>query len=340
MSGTGLTPLLPSPSTGTPFCRITRSLRLHHTRTPSHGSGRVVSHVCGRPRSVASTCGPGGGPGSAGGVDRSGLRGTRRGLRRRGRPRACNGRPPGCRRRGRTGEGRAGSGPARGRPHGRGGRAAHPGAYRGAPRSSASSPSPLYIDGGQSEIFRSTLNPEQAQALAWQSTMSAGQSTSASEEAERFHQLQEGQYAGSTRRSGATRSARRRARGGAVRRDPGCCVRTRRRSALARARAAEAAARPSAGRRTGSRVGRSPLRPRAKRSRARQRIRVGRHGQSSAGVPAAAAALCHRASPRVPPRRQPRQPDCRRDGDARQDPPVRVPGELRHRQCVGSLPGR
>ncbi len=46
-----------------------------------------------------------------------------------------------------------------------------------------------YIDGGQSELFRATLNAEQAQALAWQSSMLLGQSVSADEAAERFQAL-------------------------------------------------------------------------------------------------------------------------------------------------------
>lgn len=46
-----------------------------------------------------------------------------------------------------------------------------------------------YIDGGQSELFRATLNAEQAQALAWQSSMLLGQSVSADEAAERFQEL-------------------------------------------------------------------------------------------------------------------------------------------------------
>jgi len=48
-----------------------------------------------------------------------------------------------------------------------------------------------YIDGGQSEIFRSSLNPEQASALAWQSNLAAGQSSSADEAANRFEALKE-----------------------------------------------------------------------------------------------------------------------------------------------------
>lgn len=48
-----------------------------------------------------------------------------------------------------------------------------------------------YIDGGQSEILRSSLSPEQAQALSWQSNLSLGQSTSASEAADRFRVLKE-----------------------------------------------------------------------------------------------------------------------------------------------------
>ena len=46
-----------------------------------------------------------------------------------------------------------------------------------------------YIDGGQSEVFRSSLSPEQASALAWQSNLSAGQSQSADEAAARFESL-------------------------------------------------------------------------------------------------------------------------------------------------------
>lgn len=48
-----------------------------------------------------------------------------------------------------------------------------------------------YIDGGQSEIFRSTLTIEQAQALAWQSSLLMGQSVSADDAAERFESLKE-----------------------------------------------------------------------------------------------------------------------------------------------------
>ncbi|HTO01743.1 MAG TPA: transglycosylase family protein, partial [Microthrixaceae bacterium] len=46
-----------------------------------------------------------------------------------------------------------------------------------------------YIDGGQSDIFRATLNPEKAQALAWQSNLSAGQATSADEVAHEYEEL-------------------------------------------------------------------------------------------------------------------------------------------------------
>jgi hypothetical protein len=48
-----------------------------------------------------------------------------------------------------------------------------------------------YIDGGQSEVFRATLSLEQAQALAWQSSMLLGQSVSADEAADRFESLRE-----------------------------------------------------------------------------------------------------------------------------------------------------
>lgn len=48
-----------------------------------------------------------------------------------------------------------------------------------------------YIDGGQSEILRSTLTIEQSQALAWQSSMLMGQSVSADEAADRFESLKE-----------------------------------------------------------------------------------------------------------------------------------------------------
>ncbi len=46
-----------------------------------------------------------------------------------------------------------------------------------------------YIDGGKSDILRSTLNPTKAQALAWQSTLSAGQSTTAEEVARDVEKL-------------------------------------------------------------------------------------------------------------------------------------------------------
>lgn len=46
-----------------------------------------------------------------------------------------------------------------------------------------------YIDGGQSEILRSTLTIEQSQALAWQSNMLMGQSVSADEAADRYESL-------------------------------------------------------------------------------------------------------------------------------------------------------
>lgn len=46
-----------------------------------------------------------------------------------------------------------------------------------------------YIDGGKSDIMRATLDPEKAQALAWQSTLSAGQSTSAEEVSRNFEEL-------------------------------------------------------------------------------------------------------------------------------------------------------
>lgn len=46
-----------------------------------------------------------------------------------------------------------------------------------------------YIDGGQSEILRSTLTIEQSQALAWQSNMLMGQSVSADQAADRYESL-------------------------------------------------------------------------------------------------------------------------------------------------------
>jgi len=48
-----------------------------------------------------------------------------------------------------------------------------------------------YIDGGQSEIFRASLSPEKAVALAWQSNMTLGQSVSADDAAARFEALRE-----------------------------------------------------------------------------------------------------------------------------------------------------
>lgn len=48
-----------------------------------------------------------------------------------------------------------------------------------------------YIDGGQTEIFLSSLSPEKAAALAWQSTMALGQSISADGAAGRFEDLKE-----------------------------------------------------------------------------------------------------------------------------------------------------
>jgi hypothetical protein len=48
-----------------------------------------------------------------------------------------------------------------------------------------------YIDGGQSEVFRATLSLEQAQALAWQSSLLMGQSVSADEAAARYESLKE-----------------------------------------------------------------------------------------------------------------------------------------------------
>lgn len=48
-----------------------------------------------------------------------------------------------------------------------------------------------YIDGGRSEVFRATLDIEQAQALAWQADLLAGQSTSAEDTAARYQELKE-----------------------------------------------------------------------------------------------------------------------------------------------------
>lgn len=48
-----------------------------------------------------------------------------------------------------------------------------------------------YIDGGQTEIFISSLAPEKAVALSWQSNMALGQSVSAEDAASRFDRLQE-----------------------------------------------------------------------------------------------------------------------------------------------------
>ena len=46
-----------------------------------------------------------------------------------------------------------------------------------------------YIDGGRAELFRSTLSIEQAQVLAWQSSLLLGQSVSADEAADRYESL-------------------------------------------------------------------------------------------------------------------------------------------------------
>lgn len=46
-----------------------------------------------------------------------------------------------------------------------------------------------YIDGGQAAVFRSSLDPEKAQALAWQASLSLEQSTSAGDAADRFADL-------------------------------------------------------------------------------------------------------------------------------------------------------
>ncbi len=46
-----------------------------------------------------------------------------------------------------------------------------------------------YIDGGQSEVFRATLSLDQAQALAWQSSLLLGQSVAADEAADRYRSL-------------------------------------------------------------------------------------------------------------------------------------------------------
>jgi len=48
-----------------------------------------------------------------------------------------------------------------------------------------------YIDGGQSELFRSSLSPEQSSALAWQKSLSVGGSSAADDAAERFASLKE-----------------------------------------------------------------------------------------------------------------------------------------------------
>lgn len=48
-----------------------------------------------------------------------------------------------------------------------------------------------YIDGGQSELFRSSLSPEQSSALAWQKNLSVGGSSSADDAAARFEALKE-----------------------------------------------------------------------------------------------------------------------------------------------------
>jgi peptidoglycan hydrolase CwlO-like protein len=48
-----------------------------------------------------------------------------------------------------------------------------------------------YIDGGQTEIIRSSLSPEKAVALSWQSNMALGQSVSADEAAAMFELLKE-----------------------------------------------------------------------------------------------------------------------------------------------------
>lgn len=48
-----------------------------------------------------------------------------------------------------------------------------------------------YIDGGQSELFRSTLSIDQAQALAWQASISARQADAAAAAAHRYRTLRD-----------------------------------------------------------------------------------------------------------------------------------------------------
>lgn len=99
-----------------------------------------------------------------------------------------------------------------------------------------------YIDGGQAEVFRASLSPEQAMALAWQSSLAVGQSGSADEAARRFAELKEANSPAKLELAAALDVAERELEEARFDAIQAAAFERDAESALARARAADAAA--------------------------------------------------------------------------------------------------
>ncbi|MHB1139335.1 MAG: transglycosylase family protein [Microthrixaceae bacterium] len=125
-----------------------------------------------------------------------------------------------------------------------------------------------YIDGGQSEVFRSALSPEQAMALSWQSNIAMGQSGSADEAAHRFAALKEAnspaRLESAARVDQATRELEE-ARYDAIQ---AAAFERDAEAALARAQAAEAAAAQAAARERAAAAATAATQPKATSTRA------------------------------------------------------------------------
>ncbi len=183
-----------------------------------------------------------------------------------------------------------------------------------------------YIDGGQAAIFRSSLDPAQAQALSWQANLSLEQSSSAGDAASRFADLKE---SNEPEKVDAAEELDRLAvelqaaefdqiQAAAFERDA--------ESSLAAARAARQAAQERAAREQAA----------AARAAAAPSSSGGAGRSSSAG--SSGERRGQRGSRSCAVERRARQPDAVGIGDARQDPSVRVPGQLLDRVADRPLP--
>jgi len=105
-----------------------------------------------------------------------------------------------------------------------------------------------YIDGGQAEVFRSSLSPEQAMALAWQSSLAVGQSGTADDAARRFAELKEANSPARLDSAAALDVAERELEEARFDAIQAAAFERDAESALARARAADAAAAAAAAR--------------------------------------------------------------------------------------------